>query len=288
MTGSRAAVKAEKQKTIQSEVVAAGIGLFTGEKVSLKIKPAPVNTGIVFVRSDLPDRPRLPAHLSFVRETPRCTRLADAKASVQMVEHLLSALAGMGVDNAIVEVEGPEILAADGSAKLFVELIGKVGLTEQNAARKRIKIHSPIYWSDKEAHLIALPADEFRVSYTMHYPQSDLLKSQFYTVSVNPDTFQEEIAPCRTFSLYEEILPFIEKGMIKGGGLDNALVIKGNQIMNPEGARFPDEMVRHKILDLIGDLRLIGSPIVGHIISVRSGHSSNIAFAKMIAKLEEV
>lgn len=286
MTGSESADKAEKQKTLKNEVLASGIGLFTGEKVSLRIVPAPADSGILFRRTDLPEKPEIPAHLSFVRETPRCTRLADSKLSVHMVEHLLSALAGLGVDNAIIEVEGPEILAADGSAQLFVELITKAGLKEQNTDRKFLKITKPIYWSDKEVHLVGLPADEFRISYTMHYPQSALLKSQFYTVSLNPDTFKEEIAPCRTFSLYEEILPFIEKGMIKGGGLQNALVIKGDHIMNPEGARFPDEMVRHKILDLIGDLKLIGMPILGHIISVRSGHASNIAFAKHLANLE--
>jgi UDP-3-O-[3-hydroxymyristoyl] N-acetylglucosamine deacetylase len=120
----------------------------------------------------------------------------------------------------------------------------------------------------------------------MHYPQSPLLGSQYYSALVSPKQFKEEIAICRTFSLYEEILPFIEKGIIKGGGLENALVIKGDKIMNPEGARFPDEMVRHKVLDLIGDLSLVGIPILGHIISVRSGHFSNIAFANLISNSE--
>jgi len=281
LTGPESAVEGEKQKTIQKEVTASGIGLFTGEKVSLKILPAPADTGIVFQRVDLPDKPEIPARLRFVREVPRCTRIATKNASIHMVEHLLSALKGMGVDNARIEVEGPEILAADGSAKLFVELLEKAKLQDQKAPRKIVKISKPIYWSQGEVHLVALPSEEFRVSYTMHYPQSPLLRSQYYTVNVNPKQFKDEIAPCRTFSLYEEILPFIEKGMIKGGGLENALVIRGNQIMNPEGARFPDEMVRHKILDLIGDFF-----ILGHIISVRSGHSSNIAFAKLIEKLE--
>lgn len=235
---------------------------------------------------DLPGNPEIPARLNFVREVPRCTRLANQKASIHMVEHLLSALKGMNVDNARIEIQGPEVLAADGSAQLFVELIEKAKLKKQNAPRKVLKITKPIFWSEGDVHLIALPSDEFRVSYTMHYPQSPLLKSQYYTVSVNPEHFKAEIAPCRTFSLYEEILPFIEKGMIKGGGLENALVIRGDQIMNPEGARFPDEMVRHKILDLIGDFFLIGVHILGHIISVRSGHSSNIAFAKLIEKME--
>ncbi len=272
------------QKTIKNEVLASGVGLFTGEKVSLKILPAPAGTGVVFKRTDLPGHPEIPARLSFVREAPRCTRLAVASASIHMVEHLLSALGGMGIDNALIEVEGPEILAADGSAKLFIDLLEKAGIKEQEVPQKILKISSPIYWSEKEVHLIALPADEFRVSYTLHYPQSTLLRSQFYTVSLTPKRFKEEIAPCRTFSLYEEILPFIEKGIIKGGGLENALVIQGDRIMNPEGARFTDEMVRHKILDLIGDLKLIGMPILGHIISVRSGHSSNIAFAKMLER----
>lgn len=277
---------AGKQKTVKNEVVASGIGLFTGEKVGFRIIPAPVNTGIIFKRSDLLNQPEIPAHLSFVREIPRCTRLAAGSASIQMVEHLMSALSAMEIDNAVIEVEGPEIVAADGSAKLFVELIMEAGIEEQNAPRKVIKIKSPIYWSEKEVHLIALPADEFRVSYTLYYPQSPLLRSQFYTLALNPQNFKDEIAPCRTFSLYEEIVPFIEKGIIKGGGLENALLIKGDQIMNPEGARFPDEMVRHKIMDLIGDLSLLGAPILGHIISVRSGHSSNIAFAKTIASME--
>lgn len=274
------------QKTIQKEVSASGIGLFTGEKVSLKILPASSNTGIQFIRVDLPGKPKIPADLSFVRDAPRCTRLANAHLSIHMVEHLLSALSGMGIDNAYIEVEGPEILAADGSAKLFVDLIEEAGIEELNTPKKVLKIARPLYWSEGEVHLIALPANEFRISYTMHYPQSSLLRSQFYTILLDPARFKEEIASCRTFSLYEEILPFIEKGIIKGGGLENALVIKGDHIMNPEGARFPDEMVRHKILDLIGDLSLLGRLILGHIISVRSGHSSNIAFAKMIANME--
>lgn len=286
MTALNSSLGGEKQHTIQNEVEASGIGLFTGENVSLRIVPAAPNTGIVFRRVDLKDKPEIPAHLSFVREAPRCTRLAKGQVSIHMVEHLLSALGAMGVDNAFIEVTGPEILAADGSAKLFVELIEKAQVIKQDISRKVIRITKPVHWSEGDVHLIALPADEFRISYTMHYPQSPLLRSQFYTISLDPFKFKEEIASCRTFSLYEEILPFIEKGIIKGGGLENALVIRGDSIMNPEGARFPDEMVRHKILDLIGDLSLLAAPIIGHIISVRSGHSSNIAFAKMIANLE--
>ncbi len=286
MTGPESFVKEKMQKTIKKEAIASGLGLFTGEKVSFKILPAAPDTGIVFQRMDLPGRPEIPARLLYVREAPRCTRLAHEKASIHMVEHLLSAFSGMGIDNARVEVEGPEIVAADGSAQLFVQMIETAEIEVQPVPRKKLVISKPLFWSEGDVHLIALPANEFRISYTLHYPQSPLLRSQFYTVALDPERFKGEIAPCRTFSLYEEILPFIEKGLLKGGGLENALVIKGDQIMNPEGARFVDEMVRHKILDLIGDLSLVGVRVEGHIISVRSGHSSNIAFAKMLANLE--
>jgi UDP-3-O-[3-hydroxymyristoyl] N-acetylglucosamine deacetylase len=272
------------QKTIEREVSASGIGLFTGEKVSLKICPAPSNSGIVFKRTDLPGEPDIPALLSFVREAPRCTRLAKGKTSVLMVEHLLSALYAYGIDNARIEVEGPELPAADGSAQLFVDLIEKTGVVVQDASRQYVRVTQPIYWSEGEVFLIALPSQEFRLSYTMHYPHSPLLRSQYYSFALQSLRYKAEIAPCRTFSLYEEIVPFIENGIIKGGGLENALVIQGGRILNPEGARFEDEMVRHKILDLIGDLALIGAPLVAHVIAVRSGHSSNVAFAKTIAK----
>lgn len=275
---------AEMQKTIQHEASATGVGLFTGEKVSLKICPSPPNSGIVFKRTDLTGAPEIPALLNHVREAPRCTRLATEKTSILMVEHLLSALYAYGIDNARIEVEGPEIPAADGSAQLFVDLIEKTGFEIQQAPRKYISITQPIYWSEGEVLLIALPAQEFRLSYTMHYPHSPLLRSQYYSFALQSLRYKAEIAPCRTFSLYEEIVPFIEKGIIKGGGLENALVIQGGRILNPEGARFEDEMVRHKILDLIGDLALIGAPLLAHVVAVRSGHSSNVAFAKTISK----
>ena len=275
------------QKTFQDEVTASGVGLFTGEKVSLRICPAPPDSGIVFQRTDLLSKPEIPALLSYVREAPRCTRLATPNASILMVEHLLSALYAYGIDNARIEVEGPEIPAADGSSQLFVDLIEKTGLVSQEYPKRYARISDPIYWSEGEVHLVALPSDEFRVSYTMHYPHSPLLRSQYYSFVLQPLRYKAEIARCRTFSLYEEILPFIEKGGIRGGGLENALVIQGGRILNPEGARFEDEMVRHKILDLIGDLALIGTPLLAHVIAIRSGHSSNVAFAKIVSKMAE-
>lgn len=277
-------LSAEMQKTLQHEATTSGIGLFTGEKVSIKICPAPPNSGIVFQRTDLPEKPEIPALLSYVKEAPRCTRLATEKASILMVEHLLSALYAYGIDNARIEVEGPELPAGDGSAQQFVEMIEKNGMAVQQTPRKYLAIKQPIFWSEGEIHLIALPSQDFRLSYTMHYPHSPLLRSQYYSFALQPLRYKAEIASCRTFSLYEEIVPFIEKGIIKGGGLENAVVIQGGRILNPDGARFEDEMVRHKILDLIGDLALIGAPLLANIIAVRSGHLSNVAFAKTLSK----
>ncbi|MBF8263651.1 MAG: UDP-3-O-acyl-N-acetylglucosamine deacetylase [Parachlamydiales bacterium] len=270
------------QKTLKREVFISGVGLFTGEKVSIRIRPAPAGHGIVFQRIDLPNKPVIAAQIENVSDILRCTRLKTADASVITVEHLLSAFSAYEIDNLHIDVEGPEIPAGDGSSQPFVELIEGAGIAEQDAPKKIKTLSQPVYWTEKEIHLIALPSLERRVSYTLHYPQSALLRSQFFSLLINPDSYKAEIAPCRTFSLYEEIAPLIEKGLIKGGGLENAVVIRGEKILNPGGIRFPDEMVRHKILDLIGDLSLLGNGLRAHIIAIRSGHASNIAFAKTL------
>lgn len=272
------------QKTCKREASISGVGLFTGEPSVMKLIPAPAGHGIVFYRTDLPDHPQIPARLQFVRDTLRSTRLATKTASLALVEHLLSALYACEIDNARIEVEGPEVPIGDGSAKQFVELIEQAGIETLDQPRDYFVVEQPLFWSDKETHLIALPSSEFRISYTLHYPQSKLIRSQYYSFDVHREGYKTEIAPCRTFSIYEEIAPLIEQGLIKGGALNNALIIQNDQIVNPEGARFPDEMVRHKVLDLIGDLSLIGRFLKAHIIAVRSGHASNIAFANTLLK----
>lgn len=272
------------QRTLKREATISGKGLFTGEPSQLKLLPADSGTGIVFQRVDLPGKPKIPARLSFVKEALRTTCLATQGVSLNMVEHLLSALSASGIDNVLIEVSGPETPACDGSAKAFTDLIEEAGALVQNHPRDFLKISQPVFWSSQDVQLVALPSLEFRISYTLHYPGSTLPGSQFYTFSVQQEDYKKEIAPCRTFSLYEEIAPFIEKGYIRGGGLENAVVIKEGRILNPEGTRFSDEMVRHKILDLIGDLSLIGRPLQAHIIAIRSGHASNVAFAKELEK----
>ncbi len=267
---------------MQREASVSGIGLFTGEKVSLKILPAPSGSGIAFRRMDLTGQPIVAASASNVCDTTRSTRLGLGECKVSMVEHLLSALSACGIDNALLEINGSEVPACDGSAQVFVDLIEKAGIQVLNEPRRYFEVKKPIFWSDREAHLIALPCSDFKISYTLHYPGSNLLGSQYFSFLVTPEAYRGAIAPCRTFSLYEEIAPLIENGFIKGGGLDNAVVIKNDRVLNPGGIRFPDEMVRHKILDLIGDLSLIGCRLKAHVIAIRSGHSGNVAFAKEI------
>lgn len=271
------------EKTIQRKISIAGTGLFTGEKSQITFCPAPAGRGIVFRRTDLPGHPEIPASLDVVVPSPRCTKLATELASVQMVEHVLSAVWALGIDNLVIEIEGPEVPAGDGSSLVFVEALEEAKIQVQATKRRFLKVETPIFWSEGDVHLIALPSDEFRLSFTLHYPQSKRIGSQFYSFLFDSQMYKSQIAPCRTFSLYEEIAPFIAKGLLKGGGLENALVIKEDQIMNLDGARFADEMVRHKILDLMGDLALIGARLLGHVIALRAGHSSHISFAKRLA-----
>lgn len=270
------------QKTIAGSVSFSGLGLFTGQKVEIAFKPAAENTGICFQRVDLKHRPILAAKVQNVCGTPRCTVLGRDSVIVQTVEHVLAALKAYEIDNLLIEINGPEVPIGDGSANPFVQLIESAGISYQKAVKKFYHLSSPVFWSQGDVHLVALPSDEFRISYTLNYPNSEILKAQFYTVSISEENFKSEIAPSRTFSLYEETVPFIEKGLLKGGSLENAVIIKGGAILNPEGLRFEEEMARHKILDLVGDLSLVGFSFFAHIIAIRSGHFSNTAFAKEI------
>ncbi len=272
------------QKTVKREAALSGAGLFTGENGSIQLFPADPGTGIVFERTDLPTKPVIPARLEFVRDTFRSTRLATEAASLCMVEHLLAALSAYEIDNVRIAVEGPEIPACDGSSKAFADLLDEAGVQAQDEPKEVLRVEQPLFWSEGGIHLVALPSEDFRITYTLHYPQSKLIGSQHYSFQVNREGFKAEVASCRTFALYEEIAPLIEKGFIKGGRLENAVIVKGDSVLNPEGLRFGNEMVRHKVLDLIGDLKLIGKSLKAHIISICSGHTSNIALAQMLSR----
>ncbi|MBI5345637.1 MAG: UDP-3-O-[3-hydroxymyristoyl] N-acetylglucosamine deacetylase [Chlamydiae bacterium] len=272
-----------KQKTIQNEVTFSGIGLFTGESVSFTLCPAKANSGILFQRVDLPNSPIIPAKIEYVKENPRTTLIDKDNASVQTIEHLLSAINALGIDNILIKVHGKEIVAADGSAKVFIELLEKAKIIDLNETRRQLCLKEPFYYSENGISMVAIPSNEFRISYTLNYPNNEFLRSQFFSIAINPDSYKQEIASSRTFILYEELQLLLEKGMIKGGSLDNAVVIQGDKVLNQD-LRFKDEMVRHKILDLIGDLTLLNIDVLWHIIAIKSGHFTNAVFIRNFLK----
>ena len=271
------------QRTLGKSIAVSGVGLFSGHPVRMNFVPADEGAGIVFKRMDLPGKPTLFATIDNIIGTPRCTILGKGGVVIQSVEHVLSALKAFNIDNLIIELDGPEIPIFDGSAMPFVEMIEKADIVDQNREVEIAILTSPQYWSEGNVHIVALPSQELRFSYTLSYPNHPLLQSQFYTFVMDEARYITDIASSRTFSLYEEIVPLLENKVIKGGSLDSGVVIKGEQVLNPEGLRFSDEMVRHKILDLIGDISLIGFPVVAHFIAIRSGHYSNTELAKQIS-----
>lgn len=275
-------ILARAQKTLGKPIGFSGIGLHTGEQVSIRFCPASEGTGIVFRRVDLPGSPTIPATLEYVLETNRSTTIGVGNLKIHTIEHILSALRAYHIDNLFIEIDSIEPPVGDGSSAPFVQMIEEAGVIEQKSKAPIINIKQPVYWSEKEVHLVALPENCFRISYTLHYPNNPILQGQFYSSEITPEIFKSEIAPCRTFSQYDEIAKLMDLGLIKGGSLSNAVVIKDNAVLSSGGLHFSDEMVRHKVLDLIGDLSLVGFPFFAHIIAIRSGHAANCAFAKKI------
>lgn len=271
-----------KQRTLAKEISYSGIGIHTGSEVHIRLVPMQEHTGVVFQRIDLPDRPIIPARLPNVCDTSRSTTIGVGSAKIHTVEHLLAALKANQIDNVKIEISNIEPPVANGSSDVFVDLIEQAGVIEQSAYSSIVKIEEPLSYSDGEIHLVALPSDEFRVSYTLNYPDSSVLRGQYHSLAITNESFKKEIASCRTFSLYEEVSFLIDRGLIKGASLDNAVVIKDNIAFSKGGLNFPNEMARHKILDLIGDFSLIGYDFRAHIIAIRSGHATNYAFAKKI------
>jgi UDP-3-O-[3-hydroxymyristoyl] N-acetylglucosamine deacetylase len=271
-----------KQKTLKRESSLSGIGLHTGGSVKIRFCPAGEDTGIVFRRTDIKGNPEIPATVDYVQDTSRSTNIGIGDVRVHTIEHVLAAVRSYEIDNLIIEVFGSEPPVGDGSSAAFLEMIEASGIQNQEAEKRTVSLKNPVYFSDGHVHMVAIPAADYHISYTLHYPEAEAIKSQYFSTPVTKKTFKEEIGSCRTFSLYEEISFLIDRGLIKGGSLDNAVVIKDDVILSKEGLRFPDEMVRHKVLDLIGDLSLVGVTFNAHIIAIRSGHKSNVAFAKKI------
>ncbi|MCE9520613.1 MAG: bifunctional UDP-3-O-[3-hydroxymyristoyl] N-acetylglucosamine deacetylase/3-hydroxyacyl-ACP dehydratase [Verrucomicrobia bacterium] len=273
----------ERQHTLAKPASLEGTSLHTGEKVTLTLQPAPENYGIKFRRIDLEDKPFITASVEKVQKVERSTTIADGGVNVHTVEHVLSALTGMGVDNAIIEMDANEPPIADGSSLPFVELIKKAGLQEQTELRRVFEVREPLHLESRDGSLLTIvPDKKFRISCTHVGPQGRT--TQFFSTEINPATYEKEIAPSRTFVFYEDIAPLLEKGLIKGGTLESAIVIRGDTTLSKHPLRFPDEFVRHKILDIIGDLALFGRRIMGHVIAVRPGHGPNTELARELLK----
>ncbi|MDY6880073.1 MAG: UDP-3-O-acyl-N-acetylglucosamine deacetylase [Desulfatiglans sp.] len=275
-----------KQRTIKKDVECTGIGLHSGQAVSIKIKPAPVDTGIQFVRVDLDTRPVLAADFESVADTTLATTIGTNGCTVATIEHLMAAFFGLGIGNAVVELDGPEVPIMDGSASPFVFLLKSAGLKEQNAARRFIIIKKPFEVDDGNRSVVIYPSNELKISYLIDF-QHPLLRNQEYELVFSGRNFVREISSARTFGFLRDIQTLKENGFAQGGSLDNAVVIDDFRIINEDGLRFKDEFVRHKILDFVGDLSIVGAPVIGHFKVKKSGHFLNQHMLKCLMKSQE-
>lgn len=265
-----------KQRTLKNTMRATGVGLHSGEKVYLTLRPAPVNTGIVFVRTDLDPEVRIPARAEGVTDTTLCTALSHDGAKVATVEHLMSAFAGLGIDNAYVELSAPEVPIMDGSAGPFVFLIQSAGIEEQNAPKKFIRIKREIIVREDDKEAMFLPHNGFKVSVTIHFDHP-IFERQKQTASVDFSTtsFVKEVSRARTFGFMRDLEFLRSQNLALGGSLDNAIVVDDYRILNEGGLRYDDEFVKHKVLDAIGDLYQLGFSLIGEFRGVKSGHALN-------------
>src|SRR5213592_570565 len=273
----------EFQHTLAKPASFTGTALHTGEKVTLKLQPAPVDHGIKFKRKDLQDDPTIDAKIENLKTVERATTIGEGSVRVHTVEHVLAALSAMGVDNAIVEMDANEPPIGDGSAQIYVDLIKRAGVTVQEEPRKVFDVRDPMHVESKTgALLVLLPDDRFRISCTQAGPNNRF--PQYLSMEVTPAAFEREIAPARTFVYYEDVQSLMEKNLIKGGSLENAIVVRGEAVLSKEPLRFADEFVRHKILDVIGDLALLGRRIRGHVVAAKPGHAANAELARALAR----
>jgi len=265
------------QRTIEKEKRLEGVGLHTGKNISLRLLPAEADSGVKFKRIDLADKPVIPAlasNLTDASKSLRRTSIGTGGAEIHTIEHLLATLSGMAIDNITIEIDGPELPGLDGSADGFVKAIKEAGIREQDNTRKEFCVREPIWVEDENSLLVILPDVNFKISYTLDYPTTNF-KTQYGHFLINSRTYENEIAPSRTFCLEEEVERLRSLGLGKGASLDNTVVVGKEGIISGK-LRFEDEFLRHKILDIIGDLYLLGYQIRGHVIAIKSGHMLNI------------
>lgn len=267
-----------QQQTLAGSIQCDGIGLHSGKPVSLRLMPAPPDSGVRFVRTDLPGQPQVAARAELVTSVLRATTLTEGEVTVYTIEHLLSALHMLGVDNCLVEMDAPEPPVMDGSAKDFADLILQAGRVAQAAERKEVRLQEAVTVREPDRFIVILPYDGLRVSYTSVNPHP-LLGVQYIDLELDEESFLREIAPARTIGFLHEVEALKAKGLGLGGTLENVVVYSEDAVLTP--LRYPDELVRHKVLDILGDIFLAG-PIRGHIIAVKSSHALNTALAKQI------
>jgi UDP-3-O-[3-hydroxymyristoyl] N-acetylglucosamine deacetylase len=265
------------QRTLDQEVSCSGIGLHSGKEVHLTLKPAPINHGIKFVRKDLPDNPTIPARFNCVVDTSLATVIGLDGAIVSTIEHLMACLAGLSIDNVIVELDSYEVPVMDGSAGPFTRMILEAGIREQKAARHFFVVKKPIELEQDGKFVGAYPESTFKITCNIEF-EHHLIRKQSCSIEVVDHIFEREVSSARTFGFLHEVEYMKRYGFARGGSLDNAVVIGKSDILNEEGLRYRDEFVRHKLLDCIGDFSLLGMPILGHIVTRKSGHAFNHAF----------
>jgi UDP-3-O-[3-hydroxymyristoyl] N-acetylglucosamine deacetylase / 3-hydroxyacyl-[acyl-carrier-protein] dehydratase len=270
-----------QQQTISRQETHSGIGLHSGNRVTMTFLPAPPNTGIRFRRVDLEGKPEIEAKVENVVETNRSTTLAKGNTRVHTVEHVLATFAGFGIDNAIVELDANEPPIGDGSAREYCRMIQAAGVVAQEERRDPYVVTAPIELEMGETVMTLFPDDHFKITCTSADRQGRF--TQFYSVEVSPKTWEKELSEARTFCFYEEIEFLIKNGLIRGGSLENAVVIRDDAVLTTEPLRYPEEFVRHKMLDILGDLSLLGRPLHGHLVAIKPSHTANCELVRRIA-----
>ncbi|MBN1864775.1 MAG: UDP-3-O-[3-hydroxymyristoyl] N-acetylglucosamine deacetylase [Victivallales bacterium] len=275
----------EMQNTLKRETGLSGIALHTGVRANLTLRPAEKDRGIVFRRVDLPGKPSVKALAQNVVDIRRGTTIASGDATVCTVEHVLATLNACGIDNALVDMDGPEPPIADGSALPYLDIVSDAGVAEQDAAARSWTPGTVMAFEDNGSISVVIPNDGgLKISCMVEYP-SYALGTQYYSALISFEEFAANLAPARTLVEFRDLEKLIAMGLVKGGSLDNAIVIHEGALISKENLRFPDEIVRHKVLDIIGDMALLGLRLNAHLLSIRPGHASNVCVAKELAKL---
>jgi UDP-3-O-[3-hydroxymyristoyl] N-acetylglucosamine deacetylase len=274
------------QSTIGKVVHGSGVGLHSGNRLNMTIRPAEANTGIRFLRKDLGSNSHIPAFMNRVVDTTMATTISEGNTSIATTEHLLAAINGLSIDNLLIELDGPEVPIMDGSSAPFVDLLLQAGIRQQKSYRRLVKITREISFRDDDRHISIYPYDGFKVTAEINF-KHDTIKRQVYSVAVSPQKFVAEISRARTFGFLEDVKKLQDNGLALGASLDNAVGMDKYGVLNKEGLRYDNEFVRHKIVDIIGDMALLGCPVLGHIVAYKSGHSQHLKLMETIAATPE-